>query len=102
MDALSWISLCVIAIVALAIAANWLLTGHASRFRYARGTLTGLLLAGFLLLGVEVVANAGLKEVVLDGWLDSVADSIDGTSDRDERVAKQRPQGSGRGSLLSA
>jgi hypothetical protein len=90
-----------VALMALAAAASWLLTAPARRFRYAQGALAGLLLACFLLLAVEVFVSVGVKEVVFDGWLDSVADSIDGTSDRDERMAKQR-QGSGRGSLVSA
>jgi hypothetical protein len=101
LDVLSWISLAVVAVIALAVAANWLLTGQARRFRYARSTLGGLLLACFPLLAVESFADGGVKEVVFDGWLDSVADSIDGTSDRDERMAKQR-QGSGRGVLVRA
>jgi hypothetical protein len=87
--------------MALAVAVNWLLNGPARRFRYARSTWGGLLLACFLLLTLDSVGNAGVKEVVFDGWLDSIADSIDGTSDRDERMAKQR-QGSGRGVLVRA
>jgi hypothetical protein len=101
LDVLSWIALAVLAVMTLAVAGTWLLTGPARRFRYTRGALGGLLLVSFLLLAVESFANVGVKEVVLDGWLDSVADSIDGTSDRDERIARDR-QGSGRGSLVSA
>jgi hypothetical protein len=101
LDVFSWIALAVLAVMALAVAVNWLLTGQPSRFQHARGAMGGLLLACFLLLAVEGFTNVGIKEVVLDGWLDSVADSIDGTSDRDERIARNR-QGSGRGSLVSA
>jgi hypothetical protein len=101
LDVLTWISLVVLAVMAIAVAGNWLLTGPARRFRYARSTLGGLLIACFLLLAVEGFADIGVKERVFDGWLDSVADSIDGTSDRDERLARNR-RGSGRGSLVSA
>ena len=102
MDALSWIALSVIAIVAVAGATQWLLTGPAGRIRQARGPLAGLMVVAFLLLGLEVVANGGVKQVVFDGWLDSVADSIDGTSDRDERIANQLREGSGGGSFVGA
>jgi hypothetical protein len=102
LDALSWIALIVLALIALAVATSWLLTpreygDHGEWFRYAGGTLGGLLLAGVLLAWVEIFANVGIKEAVFDGWLDSVADSIDGTNDREEWLAKHR-EGSGRGS----
>jgi hypothetical protein len=95
LDALSWISVIVVALAAVAIALGWLMSGreydhHARWISAARGTLTGLLLAGFLLLSVEVFATDGAKETVFDGWLDSVADSIDGTSDREERIAREQ------------
>jgi hypothetical protein len=63
------------------------------------GASRGLLLACFLLFGVEVFANVGIKEVVFDGWLDSIGDPIDGASDREERLAKHR-EGSGRVSAI--
>jgi hypothetical protein len=85
--------------MALAVTGRWLLTGPARRSRYARSALGGLLIACFLFLAVEGFADVGVKELVFDGWLDSVADAIDGTSDRDERIARNR-QGSG--SLVSA
>lgn len=105
MDVVSWIGLSAIALGAVAIATTWLLTGrdygnHAHWFSFARGTLSGLLLACFMLLGVEVFTTDGAKEVVFDGWIDGVVDSIDGTSDRDERLARNR-EGSGRGSLMA-
>jgi hypothetical protein len=62
--------------------------------------LGGLLLACFVLLALESVAGVGVKAVVFDGWLDSVADSIDGTSDREEMIARDRQAG-GRGSLVT-
>jgi hypothetical protein len=100
LDALSWISLIVVALMAVAVAMGWLLTGrehhhHADWVSFARGTLGGLLLACFLLVAVEVFTTGGAKEVVFDGWLDSVADSIDGTSDRDERLARDREESGG-------
>ena len=100
-DVLTWISLPVLAVMALAVAVNWLLNGPARRFRYARSTWGGLLLACFLLLGMEVFTTGGVKEIVFDGWLDSVADLIDGTSDRDERLARDREE-SGHTSLVTA
>ena len=85
---------------------GWLLIGgghHGRGFSFAQSTLAGLLLACLLLLWVDVLADGGAKKVVFDGWLDSVVDSIDGTSDRDERIARdregQRPRGYG---LLTA
>ena len=106
MDAVSWISLIVVALMAVAVAMSWLLTGreydhHARWFLFSRGTLGGLLLACLLLLGMEVFTTGGVKEIVFDGWLDSVADLIDGTSDRDERLAREREE-SGRSSLVTA
>jgi high-affinity Fe2+/Pb2+ permease len=100
-DVLSWIALIVVALMVVAVALSWLLTEreydhHGHWFRYARRTLGGVLVVGFLLLTVEVFTTNGAKEVVFDGWLDSVADSIDGTSDRDERLARDR-EGTGRG-----
>jgi hypothetical protein len=55
LDVLSWIALAAVAVMTLAVAVNWLLTGHAD----------------------------------------------DGTSDRDERMARNR-RGSGRGFLVGA
>jgi len=103
LDVLSWIALSVIALGAVAVVVGWLLAGgHDGRwFLVARSTLAGLLLACLLLLWVEAVADDGAKEVVFDGWLDSIVDAIDGTSDRDERMARER-DGSGGGSLLGA
>jgi hypothetical protein len=100
LDVLSWISLIVVALVAVAVAMSWLLSGrehdHHARFsRYARRTVGGLLLTCFLLLSVEVFTADGVKHVVFDGWLDSVADSIDGTSDREERIARERHRSGG-------
>lgn len=94
----SWIALSVIALGAVAIVTGWLLTGRGHRgrrFLLARSTLAGLLLACLLLLWVEVLADDGAKHVVFDGWLDSVVDSIDGTSDREERMARDREGGGG-------
>lgn len=71
---------------------------HARLSVYACGTL---LLACFLLLAVGGFTDVGIKEVVFDGWLDSVGDSIDGTSDRDEWIARQHER-SGRGALVGA
>jgi hypothetical protein len=104
LDAPSWIALSVIALGAVAIVIGLLLTGrghHGRWFSLARSTLAGMLLACLLLLWVEVLADRGAKKVVFDGWLDSVVDSIDGTSDRDERIARDR-EGSGGGSLMGA
>jgi hypothetical protein len=96
LEVLSWIALSVTAFGAIAIVTGWLLTGrghHGRGFSFARTTLAGLLLACLLLLWVDVVADGGAKKVVFDGWLDSVADSIDGTSDREERIARERDGG---------
>ena len=96
MDVISWIALSLLALGAVAIATGWLLFGrghHGRGFWFARSTLAGLLLACLLLLWVEILADGGARKVVFDGWLDSVADSIDGTNDREERIARERDGG---------
>ena len=106
MDALSWISLAVIAPMALAVAAVWLrrkLVGHGHGVHaHASGYGVGaLLLACLVLLAVEGLTDTGIKETVFDGWVDSVADAVDGTDDREEALARRR-EGSGRGFMLAA
>jgi hypothetical protein len=101
LDVISWIALSLVAVGAVAIAMSWLLIGreHGRRGRlssFARRTLAGGLLACLVLLWVEILADGGVKKVVFDGWLDDVADSIDGTNDREERIARDR-EGSGGG-----
>jgi hypothetical protein len=54
-----------------------------------------------MLLWVEVLTDGSVKNVVFDSRFDSVVDSIDGTSDRDERLARQS-EGSGRGLVSPA
>jgi hypothetical protein len=98
LDVISWIALSLVAVGAVAIAMSWLLTGreHGRRgrlFSFARSTLAGVLLACLVLLWVEILADGGVKKVVFDGWLDDVADSIDGTNDREERIAREREGG---------
>jgi hypothetical protein len=96
LDVISWIALSLVALGAVAIATGWLLSGrgdHGPGFWFARSTLAGLLLACLLLLWVEILADGGAKKVVFDGWLDSVADSVDGTNDREERIARERDGG---------
>jgi hypothetical protein len=96
LDVISWIALSLVALGVVAIATGWLLSGrghHGPGFWFARSTLAGLLLACLLLLWVEILADGGAKKVVFDGWLDSVADSIDGTNDREERIARERDGG---------
>ena len=93
---ISWIALSLIALGVVAIATGWLLSGrghHGRGFWFARSTLAGLLLACLVLLWVEILADGGAKKVVFDGWLDDVADSIDGTNDREERIARERDGG---------
>jgi len=99
LDVLSWIALSAMALAALAVVTDWLLTTGREYDRsrwlsFARGTVTAALLACVLLLGVEVFAGGGAKEVVFDGWLDSAVDAIDGTDDREEWIARHREDGS--------
>jgi hypothetical protein len=101
LDALSWIGLTVIAIMALAVAAVWLREKLVRHGYGGWGPLGGLLLACVLLLAVEGFANVGLKEAVFDDGIDVVVDAIDGTDDREEWIARHREDG-GHGFLLAA
>ena len=99
MDVLSWIALSAMALAALAVVTDWLLTtgrehGGSRWLPFARGTVAAVLLASFLLLGVQIFARDGAKQVVFDGWLDSAVDAIDGSDDREEWIARQREDGS--------
>jgi hypothetical protein len=96
-------SLTVMAVMALAVAAVWLrgkLVRRAQAHLFSYGGT--LLLACLLLLAVAGFTDVGIKEAVFDGWLDSAVDAIDGTDDREEWIARHREGGGSRGFLLAA